>query len=132
MEACSWEEEDADLVFLSDASNVGLAFWSPTLDLAFVASIEVTDLHYGDTFFNEVLVVVSAIDWAMHLPNKPQHILLRTDSMNTVDIFHSLAAQPNYVLLLFQVVETMMDSGVDVRVVHIPGDKNTIADALSL
>ena len=51
--------------------------------------------------------------------------------MNTIDIFHSLVANPNYVLLLFKAVEIMMDFGVDIRVVHIPSDENAIADALS-
>ncbi len=51
--------------------------------------------------------------------------------MNTIDIFHSLAAEPNYVLLLLRAVKLMMDFGVDVQVVHIPGSKNVVADALS-
>jgi len=51
--------------------------------------------------------------------------------MNMVDIFHSLAADPNYILLLFKAVEIMMDFGVDVQVVHIPGSENAIVDALS-
>ena len=51
--------------------------------------------------------------------------------MNMVDIFHSLSSDPDYTLLLLQAVEVMMDLQVDVRVVHIPGDENTVADALS-
>ena len=101
------------------------------MELAFVELIKDSDIRYGDIFFNEALAVVSAIEWAAHLPDKPQHVLIHTDSMNTVDIFHSLAADPNYILLLFKAVEIMMDLGVDVRVVHIPGTQNAVADALS-
>ena len=46
--------------------------------------------------------------------------------MNTVDIFHSLTANLNYILLLFKAVEIMMDLGV-----HVLGTENAIADALS-
>src|SRR5258708_7067812 len=60
----------------------------------------------------EALVVVCAIDWAAHLPDKPRRILVRTDSLNTVDIFHSLAAEPNYMLLLLKTVKLIMDFGV--------------------
>jgi len=75
--------------------------------------------------------VISAIEWVAHLPDKPQQVLIYTDSMNTVDIFHSLATNPNYILLLFWAVEIMMDFGVNVWVVHIPGTENVIVDALS-
>ena len=51
--------------------------------------------------------------------------------MNTVDIFHSLSSDPDYTLLLLRAVKVMMDLQVDVRVVHVPGNKNTVANALS-
>ena len=131
LEAHHWDEGDAEGSLWTDASNISLAFWSPEVETAFVELIKDLDVHYGDIFFNEALAVISAIKWAAHLPDKPQCILIHTDSMNTVDIFHSLAANPNYILLLFKAVEIMIDFGVDVWVVHVPGTKNTIADALS-
>lgn len=51
--------------------------------------------------------------------------------MNTVDVFNTLAPEPGLIPLMFRAVEIMMESGVDVRVVHIPGSDNTVADALS-
>jgi hypothetical protein len=48
--------------------------------------------------------------------------------MNTVDIFHTLAAEADYVLLLFHPVEVMMGHRTDVRVAHSPGTQNTVAD----
>src|SRR5258707_4526490 len=131
LEAHHWSEMDAEISLWTDASNVGLAFWSPEVEAAFVESIKDTDVCYGDIFFNKALAVISAIEWVAHLPDKPWWVLIYTDSMNTVDIFHSLAADPNYILLLFWAVEIMMDFGVDVQVVHIPGTKNVIVDALS-
>ncbi len=131
LEAQHWQEPDAEITFLTDTSNVGLAFWCPEVELALVAPIKDSDICFGDIFFNEALAVVCAIDWAAHLPDKPHRILIRTDSMNTVNIFHSLAAEPNYVSLLLKAVKLMMDFSVDVWVIHIPGTKNVVADALS-
>ena len=54
----------------------GLAFWSPDLQIAQVASIAESDLQYGDIFFNEALGVLSAIEWAANLPHWPHHILI--------------------------------------------------------
>jgi hypothetical protein len=61
----------------------------------------------------------------------PHHLVICTDSMNTVDIFHSLTTLDDYNDLLFCAVELMMDFDIDLQVVHIPGDNNTVADALS-
>ena len=76
MEAWHWGEDDAEITFWTDASNVGLAFWSPDVESAFVAPIKDSDICYGDIFFNEALAVVCAIDWAAHLPDKPHCILV--------------------------------------------------------
>ncbi len=130
-EAWGWVESEADLTLLSDASQTGLAFWVPELNVGFVSAIEDSDLHYGDIFFNEALAVVSAIEWVANLPERPQRILVRSDSMNTVDMFNTLAPEPLFILLMIRAVEIMMDHGVDIRVVHIPRVENHVADALS-
>ena len=116
---------------MTDASQIGLAFWSPDLNLSFVAPIKESDDHFGNIFFNEALAVVSAIEWAAHLPNHPRCVLVHTDSMNTVEIWHSLAPQGDNIPLMLYAVEVMMDHNIDIRVVHIPGSENLIADALS-
>ena len=109
---------------------MGLAFWSPDLLVACIAPITNTDIWYGDIFFNEGLAVVSAIEWAASLPGHPKHLIVQTDSMNMVDIFHSLFAEPDYILLLLRAVEVMMDKEIKVSMVHIPGTENLIADAV--
>ncbi len=71
LEAHQWSEGDAEISLWTDASNVGLAFWSLEVELAFVEPIKDLDICFGDIFFNEALAVVSAIEWAAHLPDKP-------------------------------------------------------------
>ena len=126
-----WSLDEADIELYTDASASGLAFWTPTLDIAYVSSIMPGDARYGDIFFNEALAVVSALSWTTTLTSPPRRILIHTDSMNTVDIFHSLSAKSEYNTILLFAVEILMDCNVDLRVIHIPGERNTIADALS-
>ncbi len=76
LESCSWEESEADLSLITDASGSGLAFWIPVLEVAFVAWIEEHDLCFGDIFFNEALAVISALEWAAHLPDHPRQLFI--------------------------------------------------------
>ena len=126
-----WNLDDADLTILTDASGSGLAFWIPEMDIAFYSAIHESMTRAGDIFFNEALAVVSALHWVSALLSPPHRLVIRTDSMNTVDIFHSLTALDDYNDLLLHAVEVMMDFNIDLRVVHIPGNENTVADALS-
>ncbi len=112
-----------------DAYQIGLAFWSPDLNLGF--AIKESDDQFGNIFFNESLAVVFAIEWAAHLPNHPHCILVHTDSMNTVDIWHLLTPQSDNIPLMLYAVEVMMDCNIDIRVVHIPGSEILVANALS-
>jgi hypothetical protein len=54
-----------------------------------------------------------------------------TDSLDTVHIFDSLAAGPGYNDLLKAGVDLLIEFGVDLRVIHIAGKENEVADALS-
>ena len=72
MEAWHWNELDAEITFWTDALNVGLAFWSPEVELAFMAPIKDSDICYGDIFFNEALAVVCAIG---QLTSQTNHIV---------------------------------------------------------
>ncbi|KAJ7893832.1 hypothetical protein B0H14DRAFT_3427129 [Mycena olivaceomarginata] len=51
--------------------------------------------------------------------------------MNTVQIFSSLATEPAYNILLKAAVDLLIKYRVDLRVLHIPGDDNTIDDTFS-
>ena len=103
--AWGWHEAEANLTLLSQS---GLAFWIPDLNITFLSSIKELDLCYGDIFFNEALAVVSAIKWAANLPDHPQWILIQLDSMNTVDMFNTLALDQPLIPLMIWAVEVMM------------------------
>jgi len=50
-----------------------------------------------------------------------------TDNLNTVNLFSSLSALPSYNVLLHEAV----DGSHDLRVLHVPGIDNSVANALS-
>ncbi|THH15575.1 hypothetical protein EUX98_g9444 [Antrodiella citrinella] len=51
--------------------------------------------------------------------------------MNTVQIFDSFRASTGYNTILLSACDILINSDFDLRVWHIPGATNTIADALS-
>jgi hypothetical protein len=141
LEAEEWSEEDADLVIWCDACTgdkqrpAGLGFWIPQLLLGFFGqgpdeyppNLQKT----GSIFFLEALCVLSALNWASTLPTLPTRLLIYTDSINTADMFSSLRAEPGYNDILMAAVEILLDKQFSLRVFHVAGKDNTIADALS-
>jgi len=54
------------------------------------------------------------------------HVAIFSDNANTVGMFNSLRVQPDYNGLLTTAVDLLL-----LRALHIPGDDNTVANALS-
>ncbi|KIK62342.1 hypothetical protein GYMLUDRAFT_164971, partial [Collybiopsis luxurians FD-317 M1] len=59
------------------------------------------------------------------------HLTFCSDSSNTVDMFSSLSALPDYNPVLIAAVDIMVEFHINLRVMHIPGSENVMADALS-
>jgi len=145
LEAEEWGHDDADLVVYCDTSTgakgqgkPGLGFWVPSRDLGFYADGAVPyppnlrlNKETGSIFYLEALTVLSAIFWVGTLASKPRRLLIYTDSMNTVEMFNSMRANPGYNTILMEAVDALIDMRVSLRVFHISGKENTIADALS-
>jgi hypothetical protein len=112
-----------------------LAYYFPSLHLAYHAPLPASPP--SDTiFWFEALAVCSAIHhaanvWARDFSPKLDRLLVSTDNMNTVHMFDSLHAKPSYNPLLVSSINARIHSSLDVRVRHVPGDNNTIADAIS-
>ncbi|KAF5339663.1 hypothetical protein D9758_015593 [Tetrapyrgos nigripes] len=80
-------------------------------------------------FFYEALAVVSALSFAASFNRF--HLIIFTDNSNTVSIFNSLHAKPDYNPLLITAVNILLDNNIQLRVLHVPGNDNIIADAIS-
>ena len=127
-----WKAQDADVTAYTDACLSGLGFM-----------LELSSSYQGfqcplpgdspkDTiFYFEALAVVSVLEAVTHLPLVPSRLLVYSDNSNTVDIFHSLRASPPYNSLLKFAVSILLKFNISLRVVHICGSDNVVADALS-
>jgi hypothetical protein len=82
-------------------------------------------------FYFEALAVCAAVHLLADMDDRPSKLLVYTDNTNTVAMFNSLRAQPPYNGLLRSAMDVLLEHGVDLRVAHVPGEENTIADALS-
>jgi hypothetical protein len=139
--ATSWDPVEArsaglhQLEVFTDASSIALAYYFPALGLAYHAQLPPNSP--SDTiFWYEALAVCSAINhaanvWARDFSPKLDRLLVSTDNMNTVHMFDSLHAKPSYNPLLLSSINARIKSSLDVRVRHVPGGDNVIADAIS-
>ena len=83
-------------------------------------------------FFHEASAVLCALHWWCQFGLKDaRRIVIYSDNTNTVDIFHSLKARGPYNELLKLAVDFLMERDLDLRVLHVAGVDNPIADALS-
>ncbi|VDC07992.1 unnamed protein product [Peniophora sp. CBMAI 1063] len=133
-EARIWTPDQADLSIFCDACMSGLGFWTPNVNRGFAGGLP--ELPPGvsgpDTiYWYEAICVLRALAWAVSLPNPPRRLAIFTDNLNTVQVFNSLKAHGEYNSILLLAARLRIESRVDLRVSHIPGVDNSIADALS-
>ena len=130
--AQAWKPSDPDvmIVFIDASSSAGLGIFFPHLDLGFQCpSAELpSDTHIN---FLELLAVASAIHISALMDRVPQRLAVFSDSTFAVDIFNTLWAKHPFNSIVMSSVDTFISSGIDLCVVHIAGDDNSIADALS-
>ncbi|KIY53673.1 hypothetical protein FISHEDRAFT_32838 [Fistulina hepatica ATCC 64428] len=131
-----WSADDADLVVFTDASKDGIAYFIPSLNLGFQCANRLVrlprDISPDRIFYFEALAVVSAIVQILQpTAPTPRRLAIWTDNTNTVDIFNSLHALPPYNPLLVTSVDLLMQYDCQLRVLHVEGKHNNIADALS-
>ena len=107
-----------------------MGFYFPGHNAGYFANTP-DDAPVRTIFFYEALCVVSALLWATELPATPCRILIHTDSLNAVEMFHSLKAQKGYNNLLLFMTRLLLHTKTSVRVYHIDGNSNVVADALS-
>jgi len=118
------------VVAYTDASSEGLGVWFPQDNCACQCSLP-SAAPRDTIFFFEALAVCSAIHTIADMTPTPTKLLVYTDNTNTVAIFDSLRARPPYNSILLSAVNVLLAYNVDLRVAHISGEQNVVADALS-
>ena len=127
-----WDDSAADLEVWTDASL--------TLGMSFVFGNQ--GFMYGikecppglkiDIFFLELVAIMSAIHHVASFPLPPHRLLIHTDSLDSVAAFNSLrVSEALHNGPLMAVAGIIMQSGIDLRIRHIPGKLNIRADLLS-
>jgi hypothetical protein len=107
-EDVDWSAEEADVTASGNACLLGLGYFFEDSREGFQCDLP-CDNPKDTIFYFEALVVVSIIDAIAHFPNVPSKLLVFSDNVNTVDIFHSLHCKPPYNnLLKFTVTVTLL------------------------
>jgi hypothetical protein len=133
LQSLDWDPASADVTAYCDASLNGLGFWFPDYDEAFWASVP-DNPPKNTIFYFEALSVLSAIQHSTSLGSVVNKLVIYTDNLNTVQMFNSLSALPEYNEILKSAVDHLLsdiNNPIQLRVIHVPGEDNSMADALS-
>jgi hypothetical protein len=128
-----WSPHDADLVLWTDASlTTALSFVYANSGFIYPLCAPAKNSVKPDIFFLELMAILSAIHYVASLTHPPRHLLLWTDSLNSVHVLNSLhTSESMHNAPLLGIVEVILNSGIDLRVQHIEGKLNIHADMLS-
>ena len=125
-----WDMTDATVTIYCDACPEGMGFWDPATLKGFYSPTP-DEWCKRFIFYFEALCVLSAIHYIdLNFPFASR-ILIYTDNQNTVDMFNSYWCSPDYNLILKAAIDIIIPHQHDLRVLHVPGVENGVADALS-
>ena len=130
LQASDWNPSEADLVVYCDVCLDGMGFWYPDNGDAFYSHVP-SGVPTDFIFYYEALCVLCVLEHALSLLSSPSRIAIYTDNSNTVDIFNSLRCLPAYNDILKWSACILLATDHQLRVFHVPGQNNSIADALS-
>ncbi|ORY83575.1 hypothetical protein BCR35DRAFT_265101, partial [Leucosporidium creatinivorum] len=140
-----WSPSDADIEIHTDACGSSDSFDLPGLGFVVLptrrssSSPPSSSLHFyhrasaplGDIQIIEGLAVASAIAWVLKARPAARRILIRTDSAPVVYGFDAGSGSAAMKALVWSTYLQLQAHRVDLRVRHIAGIKNTVADKLS-
>ena len=127
-----WDASSADFTVYCDACLEGMGFWLPDQDVGFYSPVP-EGLHEEQIFYFEALCVLSALHHVINAyhPRQSSRILIHTDNDNTVAIFSTLRCLPHYNNILISAADALIKEDLHLRVLHIAGELNYVADAIS-
>jgi hypothetical protein len=108
----------------------GMGFWYPDHSLGYYSPVP-EDVPADLIFYYEALCVLSALVHSSKTSQSPLRIVIFTDNTNTVDIFNSMRGLPAYNYILRSSVDVRLKTDHQLRVLHISGLENSVADAIS-
>ena len=130
LKSITWDPTLADFTIFCDACPEGMGFWYPVSKEGYYAPTPI-NVPSNVIFYFESLCVLSALTHVEGRAPQGSKIVIYTDNLNTVDIFHSYRCLPQYNHLLKSAVDITTKHDFNLRVLHVPGVDNVVADALS-
>jgi len=130
LRATNWDPISADITVYCDACPAGMGFWYPILDKAYYSPTP-PDAASSIIFYFETLCVYCALIDAASKASSGSRVVIFTDNLNTVSIYNSLSCLPVFNPLLRASMDILIDNDLDLRVLHVKGEENETADALS-
>ncbi len=128
------DEHDPQHEFaMVDASALGMGVYFPWRHIGYFCDLPANPPSDA-IFFYEALSVCTALHRVPAWREAGRAIFrlaVLSDNSNAVSIFNSLKAEPAYNSILISAVDVILNTGVDLRVDHVPGELNVVADALS-
>lgn len=127
-----WDASSADFTLYCDACLEGMGFWWPDKCVGFYSPVP-DGLDEEQIFYFEALCVLAALNHVVESQHPPpsSRILLYTDNDNTVTIFNTLRCLPHYNNILINAADALINGSLHLRVLHIAGELNYVADAIS-
>jgi hypothetical protein len=126
----TWEINEASCIAKTDACPEGYAFWYPKTNQGFATSSPKGTPHTQIIFY-EALAVLSVLNHISYHYPPDSKIVIFTDNFPTVAMFSSLRALPEYNCILKATADILLRIQLNLRVLHISGEENNVADALS-
>jgi hypothetical protein len=128
--ATDWAADEANLTVYRDASGIGMGLYFIELRTSSQSALPLGPPK-DIIFYFKALAVLSIVKEACSHIQIPKCLIVFSDNMNTIDIFHSLRAKPSYNVILKPMVSLLLQHNIDLCVIHVPRADNIIADALS-
>jgi len=130
LKSLSWSIDAATCLAKTDACPRGFAFWYPQLNIGFATATPSQTPATQITFYESLAVLSTLEDAKSRFPPESK-IVIYTDNFAAVAMFNSLRALPEYNCILKTAVNILLDTNFSLRVLHIAGENNDVADALS-
>ena len=130
LKSMAWEINDASLIINTDACPTGMGFWYPVAKRGFTSPTPPNTPSSLNNFY-EALTVLCVLHHAHQILPRGSRIVIYTDSFTAVTIFNSFRSSPDYSCILKAAVDILLAGDHSLRVLHVPGDLNNEADALS-
>jgi len=126
VDADNWDLNEADAIYYTDACLFGMGFWLPRISVGFQCVVK----ERKTSFFLKAYAVICALSHASQDLGAPHRVVIYTDNTNTVQMFNSLHAKPDYNPILLTAVNIAITSVISSGS-FMSGVLNVVADALS-